>query len=163
MAIDYYLKLDGIEGESKKKGHEKQFEILGWSFSGSNPVSAQGGGMSAGKVSFSDISFQKRVDKASTKLLNKMATGDHFKEAVLYCAKSTGEKTTQDFLVITMKEAYITSYSTSGSGGGGDYETESFSVAYGGIEVDYKVQGDKGTLTSAGEFEYNVKTEEVLK
>ncbi len=163
MAIDYYLKLDGVEGETKKKGHEKQFEIQSWSFGGSNPVSITGGGMSAGKVSFADITFTKSVDKATTKLLNKMATGDHFKEAILYCCKSTGEKTTQDFLVLTMKEAYITSYSTGGSGGMGDYETESFSVAYGDIEVDYKVQGDKGTLTNAGEFEYNVKAGEVLK
>ena len=28
MAVDLFLKIDGIEGESQKKGHEKEIDIV---------------------------------------------------------------------------------------------------------------------------------------
>ena len=31
-AVDFFLKIDGIEGESTQKGHEKEIEIQSWSF-----------------------------------------------------------------------------------------------------------------------------------
>lgn len=162
MASDYHLKLDGIEGESKKTGYENQIDVSSWQFGGGNPVVISGGGMSAGKVTFSEITFTGKVDKSTPKMLNKMAKGEHINSAVLTCLKSTGATTTGAFLTVTLKEVYVTNLSISGSEGTND-EMEAFSLAYGDIELDYKIQDESGTLSSAGEFEYDLKAEEVKK
>ncbi len=60
MAMDQFLELDGIKGESTDKVHKEKIDVLAWSFSGSNSGSAhQGGGAGSGKSSFSDLSITK--------------------------------------------------------------------------------------------------------
>lgn len=56
--FDYFLKIDGVDGESTAdKGHKNEIEILSWSWGASQPASAHhGGGMGAGKVSSRDFS-----------------------------------------------------------------------------------------------------------
>ncbi|HVK07419.1 MAG TPA: type VI secretion system tube protein Hcp, partial [Gemmataceae bacterium] len=55
MASDYLLELDGVKGESKDDAHKETIEIASWSLGASNPTSVGSAGMSAGKVSFSDL------------------------------------------------------------------------------------------------------------
>ncbi len=155
MAIEYHLKLGSIKGESGASKHKEEIEVMSWSWGASNPTSISGSGMSAGKVSMSDLSFTKRVDKASPKLLELLVTGKHVTDATLTCSKQTGDKTPQDFLTIKLKEVYVSSYQTGGSSGE-DAETESVSITYGIINYDYKVQDKAGTLTSAGNVEYDL-------
>jgi type VI protein secretion system component Hcp len=54
-----------------------------------------------------------------------------------------------------LKEVYVSSYQTGGSHGE-EAETESISISYGIINYDYKEQKKDGTLTSAGNVEYNL-------
>ena len=59
---DYFLKIDTIEGESNAQGHEKENQIMSWSFGASNPSTVgAGSGMGAGKVQFQDFHFTKRL------------------------------------------------------------------------------------------------------
>ncbi|HEY3572188.1 MAG TPA: type VI secretion system tube protein Hcp, partial [Thermoanaerobaculia bacterium] len=39
MAINSYIKLDGIDGGSSASGHEKEIEIMSWSHGFSQPTS----------------------------------------------------------------------------------------------------------------------------
>ncbi len=155
MAIDYHLKLDGIQGESQHAKHKDEIDILSWSWGASNPVTIVGAGMSAGKVSMSDLTISKRVDKSSPKLLALNVTGKHVANAVLTASKSTGAKTPEDFLTIKLEEVYVASYQIGGSHGE-DVGSESLSLAYGKINYDYKEQKKDGTLTSAGEVGYDL-------
>ncbi|MGB9488763.1 MAG: type VI secretion system tube protein Hcp, partial [Terriglobia bacterium] len=113
----------------------------------------------AGKVSMSDLSFTKRVDKSSPKLLELCVTGKHVDDATLYCSKQTGGKTPDDFLTVKFKEVYVSSYQASGSSGE-DVGTESLSITYGSVNYDYKVQDKAGTLISAGAVEYDLRKRE---
>ena len=89
---DYYLKIDTIDGESTTLGHEKDMQVLSWSFGASNPVST-GGGMSTGKVHFQDFHITKSIDKASPKLFLSCAGGKHLPKATLEVARpSAGGK-----------------------------------------------------------------------
>ena len=115
MAIEYHLKFGSIKGESAATKHKEEIELLSWSWGASNPTTIAGSGMSAGKVSMSDLSFTKRVDKSSPKLLELCVTGKHVDDATLTCSKQTGEKTPDDFLTIKLKEVYVSSYQTGGS------------------------------------------------
>ena len=159
MAIEYHLKCGSIKGESAASKHMDEIEILSWSWGASNPTTIVGSGMSAGKVSVSDLSFTKHVDKSSPKLLELCITGKHVDEATLYCGKSTGGKTPDDFLTIKLKEVYVSSFQVGGSSGE-DVGSESLSLSYGSINYDYKAQDKAGTLSSAGNVEYDVRKRE---
>jgi type VI secretion system secreted protein Hcp len=157
MSVEYFLKITGpdIKGESQQEKHKEEIELLGWSFSGHNPVSIQGAGLSAGKVDLADLSITKRNDKASPKLLELMVTGKHVKEVLLACCKSTGDKTPADFLHIKLNHVFVSSYQLSGSAGG-DFETESLTLSYAKIHHDYKSQDEQGVLKSAGTVMYDL-------
>jgi len=159
MAIEYHLEVKEAPGESASTKHKGQIELLSWSWGASNPPTIVGEGMSAGKVSMSDLSFTKRVDKASPKLLALCVTGDHAKDATLYCSKQTGQKTPEDFLIIKLTEVYVSSFQCGGSSGE-ETGTESISVSYASIDYDYKVQGADGKLVSGGEVEYDLRKRE---
>src|SRR5208337_5570513 len=105
------------------------------------------------------INFTKKSDKSSPKLLELCFTGKHVDEAILYCSKQTGGKTPDDFLTIKMKEVYVSSFQAGGSHGE-DVGAESFSLTYGSINYDYKVQDKAGTLSSAGNVEYDLRKKE---
>src|SRR5271157_960167 len=136
MAIEYHLKFGNIKGESAASKHKDEIEIMSWSWGASNPTTIVGSGMSAGKVSMSDLSFTKRVDKASPKLLELCITGNHVDQATLTCSKQTGQKTPDDFLTIKLKEVYVSSFQAGGSSGE-DVGTESLSITYGSMNYDY--------------------------
>ena len=159
MAIEYHLKFGSIKGESAATKHKEEIELLSWNWGASNPTTIVGSGMSAGKVSMSDLSFSKRVDKSSPKLLELCVTGKHVDEVTLSCSKQTGGKTPEDFLIIKLKEAYVSSFQAGGSSGE-DVGTESLSVTYGSINYDYKVQDKAGVLTSSGNVEYDLRKRE---
>jgi type VI secretion system secreted protein Hcp len=159
MAIEYHLKCGSIKGESAASKHKEEIEILSWSWGASNPTTIVGEGMSAGKVSMSDLSFTKRVDKSSPKLLELCVTGKHVDDATLCCSKQTGGKTPEDFLTLKFKEVYVSSFQLGGSAGE-DVGTESVSLTYASINYDYKSQDKAGTLTSAGNVEYDLRKRE---
>jgi type VI secretion system secreted protein Hcp len=149
MAIEYFLKLDGITGEAAASKHSGEIEVMSWSWGASNPASMHGTGLSAGKVSFADLSITKPTDKASAKLLELCCTGKHISKGTLTCSKSTGDKNPADYLTIKLEEIAITSVQHGGSSGD-DIGHESISFAFGKFTLDYKVQGKDGTLTAAG-------------
>jgi type VI secretion system secreted protein Hcp len=159
MAIEYHLKFGSIKGESAASKHKDEIELLSWSWGASNPTTIVGAGMSAGKVSMSDLNFTKRVDKSSPKLLELCVTGKHVDEVILYCSKQTGQKTPDDFLTIKLKEVFVSSFQAGGSFGE-DLEKESGSLSYGSINYDYKMQKPDGTLVSSGSVEYDLRKRE---
>jgi type VI secretion system secreted protein Hcp len=115
-AVDYFLKIDGIEGESLQKGHEKEIEIMSFSWGEQNAGSFSGNlGGGSGKVSMQDFHFTVPVNKSSPKLFLACATGEHIKSAVLVCRKAG--KTQQEFLKWKFTDLLISSYNTGGSGG----------------------------------------------
>jgi type VI protein secretion system component Hcp len=58
-----------------------------------------------------------------------------------------------------LKEVYVSSFSAGGSSGE-DVGTESFSLTYGSINYDYKIQDKTGTLSSAGNIEFDLRKRE---
>jgi len=154
MAIEYFLKLDGVEGETLSSKHAKEIELHSWSWGAHNPTSIHGSGLSAGKVTIGELNITKPVDKSSAKLLELCCTGKHIPTGVLSCSKSTGDKHPGDYLVIKLHEIHIASYQTGGSAGD-DVGSESLSMAFLKFEYDYKVQGKDGNLTAAGSHKYD--------
>src|SRR5712692_175734 len=104
MAIaDYFLKIEGTEGESADHKDKNEIHLESWSFGASQSgTMAFGGGGGAGKVSMQDFHFVMKVNKASPKLFLACATGEHIKKGVLTCRKAGKEQ--QEFLKITLSD-----------------------------------------------------------
>src|SRR5258705_12211184 len=90
-AVDYFLKIDGIKGESQDSKHGGEIEIQSFSWGATQSGSfAQGGGGGAGKVNMQDFHFTGFHGVASPKLMLACATGEHIPSAVL-TAPQNGE------------------------------------------------------------------------
>ena len=84
MAVDYFIKFDGIKGESTDAKHKDEVDVEAWSWGESNVGGAgHGSGAGAGKVSMQDFHFTMRFNKASISLMKACATGQHIKDAML--------------------------------------------------------------------------------
>jgi type VI secretion system secreted protein Hcp len=142
MAVDSFLKLGDLKGESPVKGFEEQIQILSWSWGMSQSgTTHHGTGGGAGKVSVQDISFAHAVDAASPGLVLACCNGKHFDEATLTMRKA-GEKPL-DYLIIKLADIIVTSVSQGGSSGG-DEITENFTLNFASFEIAYQPQDNKG-------------------
>jgi type VI secretion system secreted protein Hcp len=159
MAVDMFIKIDGIKGESKDKAHKDEIDVLAWSWgiSQSGTLHA-GGGAGAGKANFQDVSFTKWIDKASPELMLACASGKHIKNAVLVVRKAGGDKPLE-YLKYTLEPVMVTSLSTGGSGGE-DRLTENVTLNFGTVKVEYDEQEAKGGGTGPVTFSWDIAQNE---
>lgn len=155
MAVDYFLKIKGIEGESKSEGHVGEIQLESWSFGETQPGSfAYGGGGGAGKVQMQDFHFTMLTNKASPKLFLACANGEHIGEGILTARKAGKEQ--RDFLKWTFSDLLISGYQTGGQASG-DIPVESISFNFGKCEVEYREQQADGTLAGPVRAQYDQK------
>ena len=154
MAVDYFIKFDGIKGESADDKHKDEIDIQSWSWGESNVGAAEhGGGAGAGKVSMQDFHFGMDLNKASVSLMKACATGQHIKEAT-FTGRKAG-KGQQEFLTFKFRDVLISSYQT---GTAEDLPFDQVSFNFVKIEVEYKPQKPDGSLGAAVQFRYDLKT-----
>lgn len=150
MAMDMFIKIDGIPGESKDSKHSETIDVLAWSWGMSNSGSAHvGGGAGAGKVNVQDLSFTKYSDKASSVLMLHACNGKHIKEATLIVRKA-GESPLE-YITIKLEGVMVTSVSTGGSGGE-DRLTENVTLNFAKVNYIYKEQDIKSGGQKGGDF-----------
>ena len=155
-AVDYFLKIDGIEGESLQKGHEKEIELMSFSFGETNTGSFAGNlGGGSGKVSMADFHFTVPINKSSPKLFLACATGEHIKGATLTCRKAGKDQ--QEFLKWKFTDLLISSYHTGGSGGSDVLPVDQVSFNFTKIEVGYAAQKADGSLDAVIPAGYDLK------
>jgi len=155
MAVDYFLDLKGIKGEAQDNKYKGWIDIHSWSF-GSTQSGAgghAGGGSGAGKVNMHDITVTKHTDSASADLFLKTCNGKHYDEGTII-ARKAGEKP-MEFLKIKLTQVFVTSYSLGGSHHD-DTPTESVTLNFAKINMDYLVQKPDGSVSPAGQMGWDV-------
>ncbi len=143
-AVDYFLKIDGIEGESQDLKHKGEIQLHAFNWGLHTVVSATGGGGArAGRASWEDFHFTKNVSKASPKLMLACASGQHINFATLTCRKA-GEFQ-QDFLMIKLQDVLVSSYADAGSDTvNNDLPLDNASLNFRKITFTYTPQTDTG-------------------
>ena len=144
MAVDIFIKIGDIKGESQDKTHKDEIEVLNWSWGMSqsgNMHTGTGGG--AGKVSIQDLSLTKFVDKATPNLMMHCSSGKHVPKVTLTVRKAGGDSQVE-YLIINLEEVLISSLSTGGSGND-DRLIENITLNFAKVTVDYKPQKADGT------------------
>jgi len=143
MAVDMFLKLEGIKGESGDDKKKDEIDVLAWSWGAAQSgTTHQGGGGGAGKASFQDMQVTKYVDSSSPILMQHVASGKHITKATLTVRKA-GD-TPLEYIVYTLTDVIVTAYSTGGSGGE-DRLTENVVLNFAVVEWTYKKQKADGT------------------
>src|SRR5438045_2749884 len=143
--VDYFLKIDGIPGESQDAKHKDEIQLLSFSFGESQAgTMAFGGGGGAGKVQMQDFHFMMNVNKASPVLFQKCATGEHIKSAILTARKAGKDQ--QDYLQVTFEDLLISSFQTNGDANANSLPTDSISFNFATCKWQYKMQNADGTL-----------------
>ena len=154
MASDIFAKLGDIKGESADAKHKDEIEVLSfsWGLTNSGSTTAGGGG-GAGKATFQDISIIHKIDKASPLLMQACATGAHLKEATITHRKAGKDQ--QDYLIVKLNDIIITGVTDGDASGQGGSET--ISLAFAKIDLEYKPQKADGSLDAGIHFKFDLK------
>jgi type VI secretion system secreted protein Hcp len=159
--FDIFLKLDGIDGESTTKGHEKEIEVVSYDQSIDSTVPSGGGGGGggggAGKATLSGVRFRKLLDTASMPIALACASGLHIASARFTFRRSSS--TPIDFYVVALEDVVVThagQCATTGAQSPLEFETlakssagaallEEVTLHFGKIRWEYRPIGPKGT------------------
>ncbi len=143
MAMDMFLKLDGVEGEAMDSKHNNEIDVLSWSWGMSQSGTTHtGGGGGGGKVSVNDLSVIKYVDKSTATLMRMCTTGKHISKGKLTVRKA-GDKPLE-YITIDLEEIIITQVS-SGGANGEDRLTENVTMNFRSFDYKYQKQKKDGS------------------
>ena len=157
MAVDFFLDLGDIKGESVDDKHKDQITVMSFSWGASQTTSVSGsGGSGAGKANLADLSIMKNYDAASTPLYKSLILGSHIPTGTLYAVKSGGSG--DPFMTITLSELFVTSIQISGSS---EVPMESVSFSYNQIKTQYAQQDETGKQNVKAAVTYNLKSNKV--
>lgn len=155
-AVDYFLKIAGIEGESNDLKHKGDIYLDSWSFGGTQAGGEHfTGGGSRGKFSAQDFHFTMKLSNASPKLFQACALGEHVKDATLV-ARKAGEGQ-QEYYRITFSDCLVSSYQQGGAAGSDLIPTDQASLSFGKIEIEYTQQKPDGSLGAVVKGGYDLK------
>ena len=138
---DYFLKIDGIPGESVDAEHKDEIELASFSW-GLVEVPAHSG-HGARRPEFNGLHFTTHVSKASPQLFLATASGKHIKEANLSVRRAAG-KEGLEYLKIKLGDVLVTSFEE--GAGGENAPQESVGLAFTRIDVEYRPIEANGTL-----------------
>ena len=154
MAVDMFLKLDGVKGESTDSKHENEIEVLNWSWGAAQSGAGHTNtGSGAGKVSIQDLHFTHYVDKATPDLLKNCANGAHIKDGTLVIRKAG--KDPLEYIKIKMENILVTSI-TPGGAGHDDRIVEGITLNFRKFTYTYTPQDNTGKPGSPAVFAWDI-------
>lgn len=159
MAFTGYIKIDGIDGESRRADHEGEIDVWGVKLDAAQKSSAAtGSGRVRGRATVSDLSVLKWYDAASPYLALACMQGKAFPEIVFAARKDSGDAHL-DYLTVTMTNCLISSYAMlqdSPSVEAADLISEEVRISFEKIKVKYVTQADDHSKGDEHEVEYDL-------
>jgi type VI secretion system secreted protein Hcp len=154
MAVDMFLKIEGIKGESADHKHAGEIEVLSWSW-GMNQTGTThtGSGGGAGKANVQDVSITKYVDRSTPILLKHCVAGIHIKEMLLTVRKAGGKPL--EYVKLKMKDALVSGLHTAGTGSD-ERLTEQVTLNFAMFELEYVPQKADGSGDASIPMTWNI-------
>ncbi len=154
MAIDVYLQIDGIKGESTDSKHQGWIECDAVNWSISQPRSATAstsGGHTAERAELSDVRFIKACDLASPILAQHCAMGKTIPKAKLEFMRADGQGEPVKYYEVELENVLIGHVAPSVAEG--SIMTESVALKFSKVKWKYcqqKIAGGAGGNTAGG-------------
>ena len=154
MAIDMFMLVDGVKGESADANHSGYSDVQDLSWGASQAASISGGGGGSGKVSFSDLTVTAALDSATPAILKMCASGKHITNIKISICKAGG--TQIEYATIVLKDVLVTGTQFVGTSGG---ETVGINYSFQAAQVEhhYWVQGKDGSKGAESQMGWDVK------
>lgn len=152
MAERWFLKIDGIAGDSADAAHKGEIEIESWSWGVANTASpSTGGGSGVGKPLFQDFQFVSAVSVSTPALFLTCATGIHVKEATLSGVRSGGSGKGPEFARFELRDVRVASLELADDPE--DAPSQQFSLEFARVQVTFipqKASGGSGSPVTTG-------------
>jgi type VI secretion system secreted protein Hcp len=154
MAIDVYLQIDGIKGESMDDKHKDWIECKSVSWGVTQPKSATastGGGHTAERAEMTDIVVTKLADLATPILLQTCAAGKTIPKARMEFMRADGNGDRVKYFEIQLENVLIGEVNPSVTEG--DFMHENLGLKFSKVKFMYtqqKISGGAGGNTSGG-------------
>lgn len=139
MAVDMFIQIDGIKGDSTDSKHKDWIEVLSFEH---GITQATGGSHSAqgthagGRADFSDFNITKRLDSASPVLAKYCCDAKPIPKIVFELCRAMGDKTC--FMRFTLEDSIVSSYRPAGHAQGDDaVPLEALSFRFDTIKFEY--------------------------
>lgn len=159
MSADYYLKIDGIDGESTDSKHKKWIAVESFSHGVSQPVSGASstGGQTGGRADFQNFTITKTIDSATPDLNIYCCSGKHISEIQIELCLATEEQ--HVFMKYVLEDVIVASVSPGGNAGSNETRPqEMVSFAYGKIKWEYTPIDNKGKAAAAVDRTWELAT-----
>jgi type VI secretion system secreted protein Hcp len=156
MAVDMFLELEGVKGETLDKTFKSKnaIDVLSWNWGLSNTGTFHhGSGGGSGKANFNDISITKYVDKATADLMLVCASGKHMAKGTLTCRKAGDNPL--EYLKINLTQILVSSYATGGAAGD-ERTTETVTLNFAKVKVEYFMQSATGGKEPGGQMGWDI-------
>jgi type VI secretion system secreted protein Hcp len=154
MAVDMFMKIDDIKGDSIDAAHTGAIDVLSWSWGMQQPgTSHSGTGGGSGKVRVEDLSFTKHTDLATPNLEKLCCSGKHFQKATLIVRKAGG--TALEYIKLELSDGLVSSISM-GASAGDDRLIETITLNFASFKYDYVPQDGKGAGGGAVSAKWNI-------
>lgn len=140
MSERWFLRLDGIAGDSTDDRHEDEIEVQSWSIGVSRSGSTTAGGSGAGRSDLQELQITAPLSAASPQIFLLAVTGRHLSGATLSGVRQ-GEHA-RDFFTIRLAEVTATRYRLGDEADAAPMDQ--FSLDYGRIEVTYHSVSSSG-------------------
>ena len=154
MAIDVYLQIDGIKGESTDDTHKDWIEVSSVSFGVLQPRSAtasSAGGHTSERCEHEDIVFSKLADLATPLLLEQCSMGKTIPKAKIDFMRADSDGKRVTYFNIELENVLISSVSPTVVEG--NILKENLSLKYSQVKWKYvqqKISGGTGGNTAGG-------------
>lgn len=139
MAIDAFLKIEDIPGESLDAQFKDWIELEDFDVGASQSASTtktSAGGASSGRARMSDLYFRKAVDKATPKLHEACCSGKHLKEVTIALNRAGDNRV--KYMEIKLEEVIVSSVSLTGNGSvNSGFPSEIVRLNYARIKMTY--------------------------
>ncbi len=158
-ADDTFLRIDGIDGESKDDVHFGEIEVLAWHWDYTISEDAGRSGRGGKATICEPISFVHYFDKASVGIALAGFTRSFIPEALLAVRKSGEEPL--EYLTITLTDATVISQTM----GGEESENlliEQFALSFEKIKLEYAEQLPDGSGDASIQFAWDCEANRQL-
>lgn len=135
-AVNMFMKVDGVTGESEVLGHKGEIDVLAWSWGQSTGARTASGAKP--NLCIQDLSFTKYIDTATPELIMNSVVGEVAPNAVLSLHRASAPEA--EYLTLKMRNVTVTSISTGGSGGE-DRLTENITLRFETMQGSYVKEG----------------------
>lgn len=154
--IVYFLKIDGIQGESTDEKHKDEIEVQSWSWGVSQTGTSASSGGTTGKVEIQSMHIVAAASKASPRLMLACASGQHSKEATLTAARRKKKGKLQDLVTFKLSDVLVASYHIGAEQG--VQPVDAFDLSFTKIEMQYIPTKEDGSPDAPVKAGWDVKT-----